>query len=103
MALWALGENPTSPLNQPFVGCLGTGIVARGVPRTRCPRVVGGESSRTSPSGSRTAIPSGSGKTKRPVSGTIGEGPSPPLGGTDEVPLAVTTLLGLLALCRICL
>ena len=44
-------------LNQPLVGRLGTGTAARGNPGTRSPRVVGSENPRTSPSGSRTAIP----------------------------------------------
>ena len=58
MTPWALGESPTSlSLNQPFVGRSGTGTAARGVPRTRGRRVVGSDCSRTSPSGSRTAIP----------------------------------------------
>ena len=89
-------------LNQPLVGRSGTGTAARGVPRTRGPRVVGGECPGHRHLGAGRPFPSGSGKTKRPVSGSIGEGPSPP-GDAGKVPLAVISLLGLLALGRLCL
>ena len=53
--------------------------------------------------GAGRPFPSGSGKTKHPVSGTMGKVHHPPGGDAGEILLAVTTLLGLLTLGRLCL
>ena len=90
--------------NQPLGGRLGTGTAARGNPGTRRPRVVGGVNPPDITIWEQDSLPLlEAGKTKRPVRGTTREGLSPPWGDAGESPLTVITLLGLLALGKLCL
>ena len=97
------GEPDISPLTNLWLDAQGRGPRLR---ESRGPAVLGW-SGVSAPGhrhlGAGRPFPSGSGKTEHPVSGTMGEGPSPPWGDAGEVLLAVTTLLGLLALGRLCL
>ena len=77
---------------------------AGGNPEIRSPGVVGGINPLDITIWEQDSLSLlGAGKTKRPFRGTTGEGPFPPWGDAGESPLAVTTLLGLPALGRLCL